>query len=225
MTNTDLKSLWLGGLWKNNSGFVQLLGLCPLLAVSTTLAYGLGLGIATLLVLISSNVLISLCRNMLGPHVRIPVFVLIIAGLVTAVDLIMNAWFFDLHRVLGIFVPLIVTNCAIIARAELIASRHSLIPAAVDGLSQGIGFAIALALMGFARELIGNGTLFAHMDTLFGDVAANWTIHVGPGLLAFVLPPGAFLMLGLLVAGHKAIQIKKDQSSTESDSASLPASE
>ena len=192
------------GFWHNNPGIVQLLGLCPLLAVSGTLMNGLGLGIATTLVLLGSNAVVSLIRDVVRPEIRIPVFVLIIASLVTTVELVMNAFFHDLYRVLGIFIPLIVTNCAIIGRAEAFASRNDLARSALDGIAMGLGFTAVLVILGGMREIIGKGTLFDGAEMLFGEAARNWAIPVlgsdYPGFLLAVLPPGAFLGLGLLIA-------------------------
>ncbi|MDX1455214.1 MAG: electron transport complex subunit E [Gammaproteobacteria bacterium] len=192
------------GLWDNNPGIVQLLGLCPLLAVSGTLVNGLGLGIATTLVLLGSNVIVSVIRQWVSESIRIPVFVLIIASLVTTVELVMNAWFHDLYRTLGIFIPLIVTNCAIIGRAEAFASRNSIPRSALDGMAMGTGFTAVLVILGAMRELVGHGTLLAGADMLFGSGAAGWELNVlgdsYPGFLLAVLPPGAFIGLGLLIA-------------------------
>ncbi len=200
------------GLWTNNAGFVQLLGLCPMLAVTTTLAYGLGLGIATTLVLVVSNGLVSLTRTITAPYLRIPVYVLLIASLVTLIDILLHAYLFDLHRVLGLFVPLIVTNCAIIARAEAFASRQPVSHSLVDGLAHGLGFTLVLAILGFFRELLGAGTVFAGMDSLFGPVAATWTVSVHSGFLLLILPPGAFMALGLLLAARNALSMSKSHS-------------
>ncbi len=195
--------IWRQGLWNNNAGLVQLLGLCPLLAVTNTAVNGLGLGLATIFVLVCSNAAVSILRGTLQPEVRIPAFVLIIATTVTVVDLSLQAWLHDLSRTLGIFVPLIVTNCTILARAEAFASRQPLLPAVHDGLAQGVGFALVLIALGAGREIIGQGTLFADFDLLLGPWAADMTIHLLPeswGLLLAVLPPGAFIGLGLMVA-------------------------
>jgi electron transport complex protein RnfE len=194
------------GLWTNNAGLVQLLGLCPLLAVSTSFVNGLGLGIATTLVLLASNLTVSLIRNMVRPEIRIPVFVLVIASFVTAVELAMNAWFHELFRVLGIFIPLIVTNCAIIGRAEAFASRESPGLAALDGIAMGLGFTGVLVTLGAARELIGQGTLFAGAHMMFGEVARGIELQLADGgFLLALLPPGAFIGLGLLVAAKNLI--------------------
>lgn len=200
----EYQTLTRNGLWHNNPGLVQLLGLCPLLAISNTVVNALGLGLATMLVLTLSNSAVSLIRRFLQPQIRIPVFVLIIAALVTAVELLMNAFFHQLYNVLGIFIPLIVTNCIIIGRAEAYASRNPLPLAAVDGLTMGAGFTATLVVLGGVRELIGQGTLLADAHLLFGPIAQDWTLHIFgqnyPGLLLMVLPPGAFLGLGLLIA-------------------------
>ncbi|ORE85026.1 electron transport complex RsxE subunit [Oceanococcus atlanticus] len=192
------------GLWTNNPGLVQLLGLCPLLAVSTTVINGLGLGLATMATLVASNLIVSLIRNWVRPEVRIPVFVMVIAAIVTAIELLMNAYLHQLYRVLGIFIPLIVTNCSIIGRAEAFASKNGPLPAALDGFAQGLGFALCLVVLGALREVLGHGTLLADADLLFGPLAANWEIVLIEdfrGLLLAILPPGAFLGLGLMIAG------------------------
>ena len=191
------------GLWHNNQALVALLGLCPLLAVSNTLINGLGLGLATTLVLTLSNASVSIIRNWVKPEIRLPVFVLIIASFVTTVELVMNAYFHGLYKVLGIFIPLIVTNCAIIGRAEAFASRNSLPRALVDGLSIGIGFTLALVVLGASRELIGQGTLLDGAHLMFGELARDWRLSIGddyPGILLAILPPGAFMGLGVLIA-------------------------
>jgi len=201
--NPTAADIWRDGLWDNNPGLVQLLGLCPLLAVTTTATNGLGLGLATLFVLVLSNGVVSAIRRLVRPEVRIPVFVLIIATLVTVVDLVMRAWFAGLSATLGIFIPLIVTNCTILGRAEAFASRRPIGKAVHDGLAQGCGFAAVLLLLGAGRELLGQGTLMADAHLLLGDWARMLEITVVPvdqGLLLAVLPPGAFIGLGLMVA-------------------------
>ncbi|VEL96226.1 electron transport complex protein RnfE [Alteromonas sp. 76-1] len=200
---TDYRDLTLQGIWKNNPALVQLLGLCPLLAVTATFINGLGLGLATTLVLIGSNVTVSLVRNIVRNEIRIPVFVMIIAAFVTIVQLLMNAFTYELYLALGIFIPLIVTNCAIIGRAEAFASKNSAGASAYDGLVMGLGFTFVLIVLGGMREILGNGTLFVGADRLFGSIASNWTLTLfetdSPFLLA-ILPPGAFLGMGLLIA-------------------------
>jgi electron transport complex protein RnfE len=190
------------GLWGNNQALGALLGLCPLLAVSNTAINGLGLGLATTLVLLLSNTSVSLIRHVVRPEVRLPVFVLVIASFVTAVELSMKAYFFDLYKILGIFIPLIVTNCAIIGRAEAFASKNTPAKAAVDGLAIGIGFTLVLFVLGASRELIGQGTLLSQAHLMFGEAARDWTIQIEgfKGALLAILPPGAFLGLGSIIA-------------------------
>ncbi len=191
------------GLWGNNVALVQLLGLCPLLAVTGTFVNGLGLGLATLLTLVVSNICVSLIRHWIRPEVRIPIFVLIIASIVTTIELAMNAWFHELFLILGIFIPLIVTNCSIIARAESFASKNNLVDSALDGFMMGMGFLLVLVTLGSLREIIGAGTLFANAHLMFGEEARSMVLTLGedyPGFLLAVLPPGAFIGLGLLIA-------------------------
>lgn len=219
MTRPETKRIWRNGLWDNNPGLVQLLGLCPLLAVSNTAVNGLGLGLATLLVLVVSGLLVSILRHSLRPEIRIPAFVLIIATTVTAIDLSMQAWLHELSRTLGIFVPLIVTNCTILARAEAFASKQPIGASLLDALAQGTGFAAVLVVLGAGREIVGQGTLLAGADMLFGATAAEWTIPMLPfdqGLLLAVLPPGAFIGLGLLVAARQYMVNRSRQAGQES---------
>lgn len=199
------KQIFVDGLWRQNTGMVVLLGLCPLLAVSGTAVNGIGLGLATTLTLVCSNFAVSLSRRLLRPEIRIPAYVLIIASVVTTIQLLMQAWFHDLYRVLGIFIPLIVTNCAIIGRAEAFASRNPPLPAALDGLATGLGFCLTLVVLGAFRELVGHGTLFRQAQLLFGDVGEALQLTVipdHPGFLLALVPPGAFIALGLLIAGR-----------------------
>jgi electron transport complex protein RnfE len=210
---SEYKTLFKDGLWSNNPAIVQLLGLCPLLAVTSTITNALGLGIATLLVLVGSNVTVSLVRSFVPKDIRIPVFVMIIAAFVTVVQLLMNAYTFGLYQALGIFIPLIVTNCAIIGRAEAYASKNTPILSAFDGIMMGLGFMVVLVLLGAMRELIGQGTLFDDANLLLGDWASILRIEVFQfehQFLVAILPPGAFLGLGLLIAAKNVIdaQIK-----------------
>ena len=167
---------WIDGLWRHNPALVQLLGLCPLLAITTTLVNGLMLGLATAAVLLLTNISISMMRAALVPVVRIPLFVLIIASLVTSIDLLTSAVFFELHETLGLFIPLIITNCAILAQAETVASRHPVAYSASAALASGFGFLAVLVVLGGMREILGSGTLFAGLDMLFGPAAAGLTI-------------------------------------------------
>jgi electron transport complex protein RnfE len=206
---TTRREIIENGLWKNNVGLVQLLGLCPLLAVTSTTVNGIGLGIATLITLVLSNTLVSLIRDVVRQEVRLPVFVLIIASIVTIIELVMKAWFYDLFLVLGIFIPLIVTNCSIIGRAEGFASRNPVGISALDGFMMGLGFLIVLTLLGLMREIIGFGTILAQADLMFGPAASALTVTLNEdynGFLLAILPPGAFFGLALLIVGKNLIE-------------------
>ena len=197
------------GLWKNNVALVQLLGLCPLLAVTNSAVNGLGLGLATLATLVISNTIVSLIRNLVRQEVRLPVFVLIIACIVTTIELVMQAWFYELYLVLGIFIPLIVTNCSIVGRAEAFASRNPVGASALDGFMMGLGFLLVLLVLGSLREIVGAGTLFAQAELLFGSAGQSMTLTLFDdyeGFLIAILPPGAFFGLALLIAGKNLIE-------------------
>lgn len=201
------------GLWTNNPALVQVLGLCPLLAVTSTVVNAIGLGLATLLVLMGSNLAVSLIRNFVSESVRLPAFVMIIASFVTCAELLMQAFTYELYQILGIFIPLIVTNCAILGRADAFASKNPPLPALLDGFMMGLGFLFVLIALGAIRELVGQGTLLTDMDLLLGPVASDWAIRPlenYPNVLFMVLPPGAFIGLGLLIALKNGIdnQIK-----------------
>ncbi len=199
----NYRQIFTDGLWWNNPGLVQLLGICPLLAVSNTLINGLGLGIATIAVLCGTNGLVSLMKSWIPHEIRLPAFVLIIASFVTIVELLSKAYFYQLYLSLGIFIPLIVTNCTILARAESFASRMPVLPSIADGLANGIGFALLLTVLGAMREVIGQGSLFAGAGMLFGTLGDAMKLSIGPdgsGLLLAVLPPGAFFGLAILIA-------------------------
>ena len=198
------------GLWRENPGLVQLLGLCPLLAVTSTFINGLGLGIATLVVLTCSNVLVSATRRWILAEIRVPIYVLIIASLVTCTELIFKAWFPALDRSLGIFIPLIVTNCAIVARAEVFASRNGIVPSLFDGIGMGAGFALLLMVIGLFRELVGKGSLFADFHMLTGGETLKGLVILDGGWLLAVLPPGAFFSLALAVALKNYLDGKRD---------------
>ena len=208
----DYSKIIRDGLWTNNPALVQILGLCPLLAVTNSVINGLGLGLATALTLMLSNFTVSLIRNYVRSEIRIPVFVLIIASIVTAIQLAMNAYFYDLYQILGIFIPLIVTNCSIIARAEAFAARNPPLPSLVDGLMTGLGFTAVLIVLGAIREVIGHGTLLANAHLMFGEAARHLTLTVISdyrGLLLAILPPGAFLGLGFLIALKNVIDSRR----------------
>jgi len=200
------------GLWRDNPGLVQLLGLCPLLAVTTTLVNGIGLGIATLFVLTLSNGLVSATRRWIRNDIRIPIYVLIIASLVTCIELIFKAWFPTLDRSLGIFIPLIVTNCAIIARAEVFASRNSVGASIVDGIGMGAGFALLLMAIGAFRELVGNASVLSGIDLITGGEPFAGLSFADSGFLLAILPPGAFFSLALAVAAKNAIDRRRRKS-------------
>lgn len=205
------KNITLDGLWTNNPALVQVLGLCPLMAISTNAVNALGLGLATLLTLAISNVLISCIRNSLQPEIRIPVFVLVIACVVTAIQLAMKAYFHDLYKILGIFIPLIVTNCIIIARAEAFAAKNRPLPAFIDGVMMGVGSTAVLFVLGSLREILGQGTWFAQAHLMFGDTSRWLTVTLFKdyeGLLLAVLPPGAFIGLGLMIAMKNVIDAR-----------------
>ena len=200
---TNYRELTINGLWKNNPALVQLLGLCPLLAVTASVVNALSLGIASMLVLIGSNFAVSLFRNFIPSAVRLPIYVMIIAALVTSIELAMQALTYELYLILGIFIPLIVTNCIIMGRAEAFAAKNSVAASLYDGFIMGLGFTIVLVLLGAIREILGAGTLFADMQLLFGPVAQGWKIVIFTdyvGFLFAILPPGAFVGLGLLIA-------------------------
>lgn len=217
MTDKPYRGIVGDGLWNNNQALVALLGLCPLLATTTSATNGLGMGLATTAVLVLSNLTISLIRNLVRPEVRLPVFVLVIASFVTAVELGMQAYFYELHKVLGLFIPLIVTNCAIIGRAEAFASKNPVDRALLDGLSMGMGFTLVLMTLGGLRELVGQGTLFHQAHLMFGEAAQGLSLSLGPdfhGVLLAVLPPGAFIGLGLLIALKNLIDKRLKQRET-----------
>ena len=207
MTTPTYVTLTHNGLWKNNPALVQLLGLCPLLAVSASVVNALGLAAATLFVLVSSNLCVSLVRNLVSDTIRLPVFVMIIAAAVTAIELLMQAYTYELYQILGIFLPLITTNCIILGRADAFAAKNPVLPSIYDGFIMGVGFGAVLVVLGAIRELLGTGGLFANMQLLFGETARQWHIVLSadyPALLLAILPPGAFIVTGFLIAGKNA---------------------
>jgi len=222
MSDVNYKKISMDGLWNNNPATVQILGLCPLLAVTGSVVNAMGLGLATLVVLMGSNACVSLIRNYVTDAVRLPAFVMIIAAMVTVIEMLMQAYTFELYEILGIFIPLIVTNCAVLGRADAFASKNAILPSMVDGFMMGLGFLIILLILGGMRELVGQGTLFTNMQLLFGPMAANWELTVIDnygGFLLAVLPPGAFLGLGLIIAGKNVIDkhLKEVQKRKASD--------
>lgn len=214
MSQSPYKDLLVNGLWKQNPGLVQFLGLCPLLAISTNVVNALSLGLATALVTAITGAVVALVRNWVPHEIRNPVFILIIAAVVTVVDLLMNAYVHPLYVVLGIFIPLITTNCIVLARAEAFASKNTVTHSAVDGLVMGLGLAAVLVVLGAVREIIGKGTLFSGIDLVVGKELGQKLIlqvlpHDYPGFLLALLPPGAFIGLGLLVALRNVIEERR----------------
>jgi electron transport complex protein RnfE len=190
------------GLWKQNAGLVQLLGLCPTLAVTVNITNGVALGVATIFVMMLSNISISPIRNYVPESARVPIFILVIAGLVTIVDLSINALSKPLYDALGIFIPLIVTNCIVLARVEAFASKNSTLPSLYDGFFMGLGLTFVLIILGAVREIVGNGTLFQNVHFLIGDKYEFLTIRIfdsSDGFLLAALPPGAFIALSALI--------------------------
>lgn len=216
MSDISYREISLNGLWKNNPAIVQLLGLCPLLAVTGSVINAIGMGLATMMVLVISNSCVSMIRHFATDAIRLPAFVMIIAAAVTCIELLMQAFAYELFTILGIFLPLITTNCAILGRADAFACKNRLLPAAVDGLVMGLGFAAVLVVLGAMREIVGTGAIFANMDLLFGEGAKHWKIVLVEdytSVLVAVLPPGAFIFTGLIIALKNIIdaQIAKRQ--------------
>lgn len=205
------------GLWDNNVVLTQNLALCPLLAVTGTATNGLGMGLATMVVMVASNAAVSFNRHFIPAEIRIPIFVLLIAALVTLVDLCLNAWMHELHKVLGLFIPLIVTNCVILGRAESFASKQPLMPSIWDGLMMSVGLTMAMVVLGAAREIMGAGTLFANASVLLGEGFHFMELTIIPeykGFLLMALPPGGFIMLGFLVAAKRLLDKRATEKST-----------
>lgn len=216
MADTSYRELSLNGLWKNNPAIVQLLGLCPLLAVTASVVNAIGMGLATTFVLVTSNFCVSMIRGVVSDAVRLPAFVMIIAAAVTCIELLMQAFAYELYQILGIFLPLITTNCVILGRADAFASKNKLLPSIYDGLMMGLGFSVILILLGALRELVGTGHLLANMDLLFGEAAQHWKITLVSDyndFLLAILPPGAFIFTGLIIAAKNLIDadIKRRQ--------------
>jgi electron transport complex protein RnfE len=205
------KTIVKDGLWENNGVFAMLLGLCPAMAMTGTATNALGMGLATAAVMAASSMLVGMFRNYITQEVRIPVFILVIASMVTLVDLFMNAWMHELYKVLGMFIPLIVSNCLPLARLEAFAGKNSTLPSLTDGAFMGIGFTIALTMIGALREVVGMGTLFADAELLFGPAFKFMEMRLLPedtGILMMILPPGGFLALGLLVVGKRMLDVR-----------------
>lgn len=208
MSDTNYRELSLNGLWKNNPAIVQLLGLCPLLAVTGSVVNAMGMALATVAVLIASSTSVSMIRGFVSDAVRLPAFVMIIAAAVTCIELLMQAFTYELFQILGIFLPLITTNCLILGRADAFACKNKVMPAMYDGMMMGLGFGAILILLGAVRELVGTGALFANMDLLFGEEARHWKIVFFEDynqFLVAILPPGAFIVTGLIIAMKNVI--------------------
>jgi electron transport complex protein RnfE len=219
MAKVDYKELSLNGLWKNNPAIVQLLGLCPLLAVTGSVINAIGMGLATTIVLMTSNTCVSLVRNVVNDAIRLPVFVMIIAAAVTSIELVMEAYTYELFQIMGIFLPLITTNCVILGRAEAYACKNGILPSAFDGFMMGLGFTVILIFLGALREITGTGAIFADMHLLFGESAKAWKITLFTDYTQFllaILPPGAFIFTGLIIAMKNIIdeRIKARQDAT-----------
>jgi electron transport complex protein RnfE len=214
MANVSYQTIIRDGLWDKNVVFAQMLAMCPTMAVTSTATNGLGMGLATTFVLIASGALISAFRQYISEEVRIPVFILLIATVVTLVDMAMNAWVHDLYKVLGLFIPLIVTNCVVLGRAEAFAAKNPVHFSAFDGLMMGIGFTLAMVAMGAIREILGSGTLFANASGLLGEMFSFMELTLiqdYKGFLLMILPPGGFLTLGFLLAAKQNAQIRAKQ--------------
>lgn len=213
------RSVIRDGLWDNNVVLGQMLGMCPVMAVTSSATNGLGMGLATMAVLVVSNALIASLRNWVSDTVRIPIFIALIAGLVTLVDICLNAWLHELYKVLGIYIALIVVNCAVLGRAEAFASRNTVALSALDGLMMGLGFTAVLVVMGGIREVLGAGTLFANAHVLLGAHFAFLELKLLPesaNTLFMILPPGGFLTLGMLIAGRRRIEAWRERVAAES---------
>ncbi|MDD2884085.1 MAG: electron transport complex subunit E [Dechloromonas sp.] len=207
MSDQAYGRIFKDGLWEQNVVFAQMLALCPTMAVTTSGTNGLGMGLASTVVLVVSNMLVAMIRHTVSSQVRIPVFVVLIATLVTIVDMAMNAWLHELYKVLGLFIALIVVNCAILGRAEAYAVKNGVWVSALDGIAMGLGFTAALTLIGLIRELLGAGTLFAQASQLLGPSFAFLEVQVPDygGALLMILPPGGFAVLGFLLAGKRLL--------------------
>ena len=212
MSASAYREIARNGVWKQNTSLVQLLGLCPLLAVSTSFVNGVSLAVATIFVMALASGVVAGVRSFIPHEIRIPVFILIIASLVTMLDLAMNAWLHELYLVLGIFIPLIVVNCIVLARVEAFAAKNTPLAAAWDGAMMGVGLMVAIAVLGGLRELIGSGTLFAGIEMVIPGAQALQLLPADyPGFLVAILPPGAFIVLGFMIAGRNWLDARAER--------------
>ncbi|KAF7598180.1 MAG: electron transport complex subunit RsxE [Candidatus Dactylopiibacterium carminicum] len=224
MSSYNYRDIFWNGFWRQNTGLAQLLGLCPILAVSTSFINGVSLAIATILVMAMSNATVSLLRNLIPYEIRIPVFILIIAALVTVLDLTMNAWLHELYLVLGIFVPLITTNCIVLARVEAYAAKNPALPSAVDGAAMGVGLMLVLAILGGTREVLGTGHLFAGIEMIIPGAQAIQVLPADyPGFLFAILPPGAFIALACLIAAKNWYEARQKHAQLQEKIGGVPA--
>ncbi|MDD5384528.1 MAG: electron transport complex subunit E [Gallionella sp.] len=208
---TQYKTIVKDGLWDNNGVLAMLLGMCPAMAMTTSATNGLGMGLATAAVMAASSLLVSTFRSRITQEVRIPVYILIVAAMVTLVDLCMNAWMHELYKVLGLFIPLIVSNCLPLARLEAFAAKEPVLPSLMDGMFMGLGFTVALTIIGAVREITGAGTLFADASLLLGPAFKFMEMQLmspDKGVLMMILPPGGFLVTGLLVVVKRMIDVR-----------------
>ncbi|MBN8443219.1 MAG: electron transport complex subunit E [Thauera sp.] len=209
--STDYRRIVRDGLWDNNGVLAMLLGMCPSMAMTTSATNGFGMGVATAVVMAASSLLVATFRSRITQEVRIPVFILIVAAMVTLVDLAMNAWMHEMYKVLGLFIPLIVSNCLPLARLEAFAAKEPVLPSLVDGIAMGLGFTLALTAIGAVREVLGSGTLFADASLLLGPAFQFLELHLLPAesnVLMMILPPGGFLVTGFLIVGKRMLDLR-----------------
>ncbi|MGE5476873.1 MAG: electron transport complex subunit E [Bacteroidales bacterium] len=208
---TQYRTIIKDGLWDNNGVLCMLLGMCPTMAMTTSATNGFGMGLATAAVMAASNLLVAIFRGYITYEVRVPVYILIVAAMVTLVDLTMNAWMHELYKVLGLFIPLIVSNCLPLARLEAFAAKEKVLPSLMDGIFMGLGFTLSLTMIGAVREIIGSGTLFADASLLLGPAFKFMEMRILPadmGVLMMVLPPGGFLATGFMVVGKRLLDLR-----------------
>lgn len=211
MKNSSIKTTAIDSLWRENPSLTKLMGICPIIAMSSSVSIAIGLGLATLFVIITSNIIASAIRQQLNLATRVPSLIFIIATMVTALEMLMQVSFYGLFELLGVFLPLIVVNQIVLMSAESSASQKSLSNSVLDGFLTGLGFLLVLVLISSIRELIGNGSLFDNMEVLFGSVAKDWVIHPFGNDFQFrliLMPPGALLILGAVIAAKNTFSKK-----------------